>query len=85
MFAQIVAVVAFGVCFAILGPWPLAPVCWAAAAVMYLRRGVTILEIVRDAQVGSPILDIAYPPKREVATAIALPPRGVQRIAAPPR
>jgi hypothetical protein len=72
---RVVVVSAFGVYFASAGPLLLAPICWAAATVIHLRRGITILASLRDVPAAKPITDVIFGPSSNLATATALPAR----------
>jgi hypothetical protein len=55
--AKVVGVAGLGVWFAITGPFALAPLCWAAAAIIYMRRGVSVLADLRAEPTVWPVLD----------------------------
>ncbi|HEY1811494.1 MAG TPA: hypothetical protein VGG74_04010 [Kofleriaceae bacterium] len=57
--ARVVAVAGLGVWFAFVGPFALAPLCWAATMVLYWRRGVSVLADLRSEPAAWPILDAA--------------------------
>ena len=57
VYAKVAAVAGLGVWFAFSGPFALAPICWAAATVLYMRRGLSVLEDLRSEPAAWPLLD----------------------------
>ncbi|MFT3699679.1 MAG: hypothetical protein QM831_41405 [Kofleriaceae bacterium] len=58
---KIAIVAGAGIGFAINGPFALAPVCWAIAGVLHLRRGYAIIQGLRGTPEAWPILDAQAP------------------------
>jgi hypothetical protein len=56
---KVVAVAGLGVWCAFVGPFSLAPICWALATALYWRRGVSVLADLRSEPAAWPIIDAA--------------------------
>ena len=56
VYARVAAVAGLGVWFAFAGPFVLAPICWAAATVLYWRRGVSVLADLESEPAAWPVL-----------------------------
>ncbi len=74
--AQVVAFAALGVYAVIAGPFWLAPICWATATVLHWRRGMSVLDSLRNVPDAKPIMDALYP--AEIPTATVVSPRKPQ-------
>jgi hypothetical protein len=59
VYAKVAVVAGVGVWFACTGLLALAPICWAAATVLYWRRGVSVLADLRSEPAAWPVLDAA--------------------------
>lgn len=68
VYAKIAVVAAAGMWFAVTGPFALAPVLWAGATVMYWRRGVSVLEYLRDTPEAWPVLYAGSLPEAKLQT-----------------
>jgi hypothetical protein len=56
---KVATIASIGVWCVFAGPFALAPVCWAAAMVVYWRRGTSVLEDLRAEPAAWPVLDAA--------------------------
>jgi hypothetical protein len=57
VYAKVAVVAGVGVWFGFAGPFAIAPICWAAATVLYMRRGVSVLADLRSEPAAWPIVD----------------------------
>ena len=56
---KVTTIASIGVWCVFAGPFALAPVWWAAATVMYWRRGTAVLDDLRAEPAAWPVLDAA--------------------------